>query len=165
MAIGLVCRVPGEDKAAVKQARHRARLGAGDLVTRFTAAFSGLTCRQLVGYDFSEPGVYQEFLESGVWKDKCLAYVQFAVESVYELARIDQRPEHVEPITVYTKRGCPYCESALRDLAQRRVPFVEIVIDDDPGARETVMKLSDGKGIVPILVSQGGEVTVGFGGS
>ncbi len=93
MAVGLVCRVPKEDKAAVKQARQRARVGAGDLVTQFTAAFSGLTCRQLVGYDFSAPGAYQQFLESGLWKDKCLAYVQFAVERVYMLAEIPQRPE------------------------------------------------------------------------
>jgi glutaredoxin 3 len=164
MAVGLVCRVSKEDKAEVKQARHRARLGAGGLVTQFTAAFSGLTCRQLVGYDFSAPGVYQEFLESGVWKDKCLAYVRFAVEKVYELAQKEERPEDVGPVTVYTKRGCPYCEKALRDLAERHVPVIEIVIDDDPGARETVMTLSEGKGIVPILVSQAGEVTVGFGG-
>ncbi|MBN2223397.1 MAG: C-GCAxxG-C-C family protein [Deltaproteobacteria bacterium] len=164
MALGLVCRVPGQDKAAVKQARHRARAYSGDFVTRFAAAFSGLSCRQLIGYDFSEPGAYREFLESGIWKDKCLAYVQFAVTSVYEAAQMNQRHDRVEPVIVYTKRGCPYCERALRDLTERRVAFEEIVIDDDPAARETVMRLSGGKGIVPILVSRGTEVTVGFGG-
>jgi glutaredoxin 3 len=164
MGLALVCRVPGQDKAAVKQARHQARAYAGDFVTRFAAAFSGLACRDLIGYDFSEPGAYREFLESGVWKDKCLAYVKFAVTSVYEAAQIDRPPERVGPVTVYTKRGCPYCERALHDLTERGVAFVEIVIDDDPAARETVMRLSGGKGIVPILVSQGTEVTVGFGG-
>jgi glutaredoxin 3 len=164
MAVGLVCRMSNEDKPAVKQARHRARLGAGELVAQFTAAFSGLTCRQLVGYDFSAPGVYQQFLESGVWKDKCLAYVQFAVEKVYVIAGLPEHPEHAEPVTVYTKKGCPYCQKALRDLTERNVPFVEIVIDDDPESREKAMRLSGGKGIVPVLVTGNGEVTVGFGG-
>jgi glutaredoxin len=163
MAIGLVSRVTGGDKAAVKQARHRARLEANLLVTRFVAAFSGLTCRELVGYDFSVPGVYQEFLESGVWKDKCMAYVRFAVERAYESA-LRPEAEPAGPVTVYTTRDCPYCRKALADLTERNVPFVEVVIDDDPGAKETVMRLTEGKGIVPVLVSEGGEVTVGFGG-
>jgi glutaredoxin 3 len=163
MALGLVFRPPTKDKAAVKQARHLARAAAGDLVARFTAAFSGLTCRELVGYDFSAPGGYQEFLESGVWKEKCLAYVQFAVERVYESAGAPESGT-AGSVTVYTKRGCPYCEKALRDLAGRGISFVEIGIDDDPAARDIVMKLSDGKGIVPIVVDERGEVTVGFGG-
>jgi glutaredoxin len=133
-------------------------------VSRFTDSFSALTCRQLVGYDFSSPGAYQEFLESGVWKEKCLAYVRFAVERVYETAQAGEHPERAGPVTVYTKRGCPYCKQALQDLADRHVSFVEIAIDDDPEARKTVMRLSDGKGIVPIIVGQGGAVTVGFGG-
>lgn len=132
-------------------------------MSQFTAAFSGLTCRELVGYDFSAPGAYQEFLESGVWKDKCLSYVRFAVERVYELAQAPQT-ERAQPVTIYTQRGCPYCEKALSDLTERNVPFVQIVIDDDPDARETVVRLSGGKGIVPVLVSGSGEVTVGFGG-
>lgn len=164
MAMGLVCRAPKEDKVAVKLARNRARLAAGEFVTRFTDSFSGLTCRQLVGYDFSAPGAYQEFLESGIWKQKCLAYVRFAVERVYETAQQTQMPEQAGPVTVYTKRGCPYCERALRDLAERRVAFVEIVIDEDPEAREVVTRLSGGKGIVPIIVGADGAVTVGFGG-
>ncbi len=116
-----------------------------------------------MGYDFSAPGAYQEFLESGSWKDKCMSYVQFVVEQVYEFAEARQT-ERAGPVTVYTQRGCPYCEKALQDLAERNVPFVQIVIDDDPRARETAMRLSGGKGIVPILVGAGGEVTVGFGG-
>jgi glutaredoxin len=163
MAMGLVCRAPKEEKAQVKQARHRARLGANNLVARFSATFSGLTCRELVGYDFSVPGAYQEFLESGVWENTCMSYVRFAVERVYELAQSTQA-EGVDPVTVYTQRGCPYCEKAVRDLKERNVPFVQIVIDDDPEARETVMRLSGGKGIVPVLVTGSGEVTVGFGG-
>ncbi len=161
--MGLVCRAPKEEKAGVKQGRHRARLGANNLVAQFTATFSGLTCRELVGYDFSTPGAYQEFLESGVWEDKCMSYVRFAVERVYELAQSTETGR-VDPVTVYTQRGCPHCEKALRDLTERNVPYVQIVIDDDPDARETVMRLSGGKGIVPVLVTASGEVTVGFGG-
>jgi glutaredoxin 3 len=133
-------------------------------VGRFTETFSGLTCRQLVGYDFAAPGAYQEFLESGVWKEKCLEYVRFVTERVYEAAGAGESPEPAGSFTVYTKRGCPYCEKALKDLAERRVPFAEVVIDDDPAARDTAMRLSDGKGIVPVMVGPDGAVTVGFGG-
>jgi hypothetical protein len=35
--------------------------------------------------DFSKPGEYQKFLESGIWKDKCEKYVEFMIEKLYEL--------------------------------------------------------------------------------
>jgi hypothetical protein len=35
--------------------------------------------------DFSKPGEYQKFLESGIWKDKCERYVEFMIEKLYEL--------------------------------------------------------------------------------
>ena len=35
--------------------------------------------------DFSKPGEYQKFLESGIWKDKCVKYVEFMIDKLYEL--------------------------------------------------------------------------------
>jgi len=43
-----------------------------------------ITCRSLLGLDFSKPGEYQKFLESGVWKDTCERYVQYVIEKLYE---------------------------------------------------------------------------------
>jgi hypothetical protein len=33
--------------------------------------------------DFSKPGEYRKFLDSGIWKDKCIKYVEFMVEKLY----------------------------------------------------------------------------------
>ena len=35
--------------------------------------------------DFSKPGEYQKFLESGTWKDKCEKYVEFMIDKLYDL--------------------------------------------------------------------------------
>lgn len=64
---------------------------------------------------------------------------------------------------VYTTPGCPFCAAAMKDLDDRGVSFEEISIEDNATAAEEVKRLSNGEGIVPIVVS-GAEVTVGFGG-
>ena len=64
---------------------------------------------------------------------------------------------------VYTKPGCPYCAAAIKDLEGRGVSYEEISIEGNAKAAEEVRRLSNGEGIVPILVS-GDEVKVGFGG-
>jgi len=51
----------------------------------FNRHFGGITCRELIGMDFSKPGEYQKFLESGIWKDKCEKYIEFMIETLYEL--------------------------------------------------------------------------------
>ena len=35
--------------------------------------------------DFSKPGAYQKSLDSGIWKDKCVKYVEFRIEKLYGL--------------------------------------------------------------------------------
>lgn len=64
---------------------------------------------------------------------------------------------------VYTTPGCPFCAAAMKDLDDRGVSFDEISIENNATAAEEVKRLSNGEGIVPIVVS-GDEVKVGFGG-
>ena len=66
-------------------------------------------------------------------------------------------------IVIYTKPGCPYCAAAMRDLRERGLSYEEISVESNPAARAEVMRLSDGSGIVPILV-EGDKVKVGFDG-
>ncbi len=73
------------DKERAKRARHAIRTCSAKIVTEFDQHFGDITCRGLIGMDFSRPGVYQEFLESGVWKDKCEKYVEFTIEKLYDL--------------------------------------------------------------------------------
>jgi len=163
VCLGLHHRCSSEDKQKVKQARLDARQDANELVRSFTERFGTITCFDLVGIDFSKPGGYQQFLESGISKDKCDNYVQFVIEKLYELDERRKVATAPQKVVIYTKPGCPYCAAAKQDLEERGVPYEEISIKDNPKAVEEVMRLSNGKGIVPILVS-GEEAKIGFGG-
>jgi len=66
-------------------------------------------------------------------------------------------------VIVYTKPGCPYCAAAMKDLEERGVSYEEVSTENNPKVVEEVKRLSNGEGIVPILV-MGDEVKVGFGG-
>jgi C_GCAxxG_C_C family probable redox protein len=163
ICLGLRHRNCATDKQKAKQARLDARRHASELIKSFTAKFGAIDCLDLVGVDFSEPGDYQRFRESGMPKEKCDQYVQFVIEKLYELdAKIGvvEAPQHV---TIYTKPGCPFCAAAKQDLEERGISYKELSIQDDPKVAQEVMRLSNGKGIVPILIIDD-EVKVGFGG-
>jgi hypothetical protein len=85
VSLGLRHRCPPGDKAQARQARHAVRTFAAAIVKDFERQFGDITCRGLVGMDFSRPGEYQKFLASGVWKDKCERYVAFMIEKLYAL--------------------------------------------------------------------------------
>jgi C_GCAxxG_C_C family probable redox protein len=165
VCLGLRHRWPLADKPRAKQERLDAREDAGELVTEFAQKFGAISCRELIGLDFSRPEVYRQFLESGLWKDKCLKYVQFVVEKLYTLdeqrAAAAVRPP--QKLVIYTTPGCRFCAEAKQDLEERGVVYEEISTEGNPQALEDVMRLSGGSGIVPVLVS-GEEVKVGFGG-
>ncbi|PKN69428.1 MAG: hypothetical protein CVU54_10405 [Deltaproteobacteria bacterium HGW-Deltaproteobacteria-12] len=160
---GLLHRWPLADKKRANQERLEARQDASQLVRSFLEKFGNITCSGLVNLDFSQPAVYRQFQESGIWKDKCNKYVEFVIEKLYEFH--DKRSARRPPLKVllYTKPGCPFCAQARLDLEERGVSYEEITIDGNPEALKEVMKLSNGEGIVPILV-MGEDVKVGFGG-
>ncbi len=151
------------DKKKAKQARLDARQHASELVKMFTEKFGSITCLDLVGIDFSEPGGYQQFQESGISAEKCDQYIQFVIEKLYELDTKINTVQVPGEVTIYTKPSCPFCAAAKQDLEERGIPYKELSTQDDPHVVEEVMRLSNGKGIVPILVI-GEEVKVGFGG-
>jgi hypothetical protein len=84
VSLGLRHRCSLADKEKAKQARNAARYYAGKLVRDFTKQFGDITCRGLLGLDFSKPGEYQKFLESGASKDTCDKYVQYTIEKLYQ---------------------------------------------------------------------------------
>ena len=85
LCLGLRHRCPLNDKEQAKQARHAIRTLSATIVKEFNQHFGDITCQGLIGMDFSKPGEYQKFLESGVWKDKCVKYVEFMIEKLYGL--------------------------------------------------------------------------------
>lgn len=85
VCLGLRHRCPLADKERAKQARHAIRAFSAKLVSEFNQEFSDITCQGLIGMGFSKPGVYKEFLESGIWKEKCEKYVEFMTGKLYAL--------------------------------------------------------------------------------
>lgn len=61
-------------------------------------------------------------------------------------------------VTMYTTTWCGDCRIAKQHLARLGIPFVEVNIETDPEAAETVQRLNDGRRSVPTLVV-GGEAT------
>ncbi len=85
VCIGLRHRCALSEKERAKQARHAIRTFSAKIAAEFNRHFGDITCRGLIGIDFSKPGEYQKFLESGIWKDKCEKYVTFLIEKLYAL--------------------------------------------------------------------------------
>ena len=72
------------DKVKAKQSRAVIRHHAGEIVRSFREKFGDIACLGLVEIDFSKPGEYRRFRESGIWKDKCENYIRFSIEKLYE---------------------------------------------------------------------------------
>lgn len=85
ICLGLRNSCPLADRRGAKLGRLKVRQDANQLVGSFVDKFGTITCGDLLGLDFSRPGAYHAFLESGIWKDKCNKYVQFVIEKLYEL--------------------------------------------------------------------------------
>ena len=83
--LGLRARCSLGEAERANQARQNARRDANELVKSFAEKFADIICLNLLGIDFSQPGAYRQFQESGIWKEKCNNYVQFVVEKLYEL--------------------------------------------------------------------------------
>lgn len=85
VCLGLRHRSPLDDKERSKQARHAIRAFAAKIVSEFNQEFGDITCQGLIGMDFSRPGIYKEFLETGVWKKKCEKYMEFMIDKLFAL--------------------------------------------------------------------------------
>lgn len=84
VCLGLRHRSPLSDKEKSKQARHAIRAFSARIVSEFNQHFGDITCQGLIKMDFSKPGVYKQFQDSGIWKDKCEKYVGFMIDKLYE---------------------------------------------------------------------------------
>lgn len=91
VSLGLRHRCDLGDKPGAKQARNLIRRSAGKLTEAFGRHFGDITCSGLLDIDFSKPGEYKRFRETGIWKEKCEHYVQFVIAKLYAFE--DQSPE------------------------------------------------------------------------
>jgi len=84
MSLGLRHRCSLTDKDQAKMARVTIRDNSNELIKDFTDNFGSIICNDLIGLDMSDPDQYREFQESGIWKEKCCRFIEFAIEKLYE---------------------------------------------------------------------------------
>ena len=82
MAIGLYF---GNDDAQDKDAKEKAYLLARTFYERFTQKNQTTLCRELIGYDVSQPEELAQAREAGVFSTRCPALVESAVNILMEL--------------------------------------------------------------------------------
>lgn len=69
-----------------------------------------------------------------------------------------------KPTELYTTAGCPHCAAAREDLEWRGIEFVEYDVEQDPEARERMLRLTGGTRTVPVIVEEGQPVQTGWMG-
>jgi C_GCAxxG_C_C family probable redox protein len=83
MAVGLLAERRVADHRAAKRS---ARLVTALLMRDFEREHGAVDCRELIGMDLRTEAQHQAFIESGIWRDRCLRQVEFAVERLAPLA-------------------------------------------------------------------------------
>jgi glutaredoxin len=56
------------------------------------------------------------------------------------------------PVLLYTRTGCPFCDAKRAELVARGTTVREVNLSDRPQAVAELMKLTDGRRIVPVVV-------------
>lgn len=72
-----------------REAKRVARELTARLMEDFRAEHGAVDCRDLIGLDLRAPGAHEAFLESGLWRDRCMSQIEFAVRRLAPLADRD----------------------------------------------------------------------------
>lgn len=65
-------------------------------------------------------------------------------------------------MTLYIKRGCPWCDMAEEWLTKRRHPYEVIDVLSDPEGFAAMRRIS-GQSLAPVLATDDGRVLADFG--
>ena len=68
-------------------------------------------------------------------------------------------------VTIFGKDACPYTAAAIEDHKRRGVAFEYLNVKKNPADLDRMLKLNGGQRRVPVIVSDDGQVTTGFGGT
>jgi glutaredoxin 3 len=66
-------------------------------------------------------------------------------------------------VIIYTIPDCPFCKAAKESLETKKTEYKEIDVSENPEAEQEVLKRTDGKRVVPVIV-EGEKITIGFKG-
>ena len=67
-------------------------------------------------------------------------------------------------VLIFGKDNCPFTTRARGDYINKKIPFDYFNVTQDDIAMQKMLKFSDGKREVPVIV-EGEKVTIGFGGT
>jgi C_GCAxxG_C_C family probable redox protein len=83
MAVGLLAarRIP--DHLAAKRAARKVTVR---LMDEFEAAHGSTSCRDLIGMEIWTEEGHRAFIEGGIWRDRCMRQIEFAVGRLLPLA-------------------------------------------------------------------------------
>lgn len=69
-----------------------------------------------------------------------------------------------DKVVIFGQDLCPYTASARADFARRKIPFEYINVLEDDAGLERMLKLTNGRRKIPVIIDAG-KITIGFGGS
>lgn len=69
-----------------------------------------------------------------------------------------------DEVLIYGKDSCPYTNAAVEDYQARKLPVRYINVKKDRAELAHMLTLTGGRRQVPVIV-EGGQVTIGFGGT
>ncbi len=70
----------------------------------------------------------------------------------------------IEKVLIFGHDLCPYTSRAREDFSRRKIPFEYINVLQDDDKLQQMLKHSNGRRQIPVIV-EAGKVTIGFGGS
>jgi C_GCAxxG_C_C family probable redox protein len=83
LAVGLLAEQRIEDH---KRAKTVARELVHGTMEAFEREHGAIDCRELIGYDLRAPGQHQAFIDSGLWRERCMAQIRTVVAHLADLA-------------------------------------------------------------------------------
>ena len=71
--------------------------------------------------------------------------------------------QQTSTIIIYTQKECSYSDAAMSEMDDEGTIYSKIDIDEVPGAKEELLKLSNGEPITPVTL-RGKEIIIGYHG-
>jgi C_GCAxxG_C_C family probable redox protein len=101
LAVGMLAerRLTGHDRAKLV-----AREIVATALERFREVHGCVDCKELIGYDLRAPGEHDAFLESGVWRTRCMSQIETVVANLASYADQGTWDGAVEAIEAHAVR-------------------------------------------------------------
>lgn len=83
LAVGLLA---GHHLPEHKQAKSLARSIIAHLMDEFQRTFGSINCRDLIGMNICTEQGHRDFIQSGLWRTRCMQQIEFCLQHLYPRA-------------------------------------------------------------------------------